>query len=147
MAQMLVEGGDPDANLDRATQMVDEAARRAGEAFGAGAAIGLLATDGVHLSRIYHDALARRSLTAVTPDAEGQSTVMAVIGEVKRSGVAERQRAALAGPILELRRRGATALIAGCTEISLVLASHPPDLPWLDPLDVLAEALVRGALE
>jgi aspartate racemase len=126
--------------------MVDEAARRARDTFGAGAVVGLLTTDGVHLTRLYHDALARAALTAIAPDTGSQSIITSVIGEVKRSGVAERHRAVLAGPIRDLGRRGATALIAGCTEISLVLSSHPPDLPWLDPLDVLAEALIRDAV-
>jgi aspartate racemase len=126
--------------------MVDETAQRARDTFGAGAAVGLLTTDGVHLTGLYHRALARVALTAITPDTGCQSTVMSVIGEVKRLGVAERHRAVLAGPIRDLGRRGATALIAGCTEISLLLSSHPPDLPWLDPLDVLAEALIRDAV-
>jgi aspartate racemase len=126
--------------------MVAEAVRRARDTFGSGAAIGLLTTDGVHFTRLYHDALARSSLTAVAPDAESQRAVMRVIGEVKRDGVVDRHRGLLADPIRELGLRGATALIAGCTEISLVLSAHPPDLPWLDPLDVLAETLVREAL-
>lgn len=126
--------------------MVGETARRAREAFGSGAAVGLLATDGVHITRLYHDALAASGLTAATPDTEGQSNVMRVIGEVKRNGVADGQRGLLAGAIRELALRRTTALIAGCTEISLVLSAYPPDLPWLDPLDVLAETLVREAL-
>jgi aspartate racemase len=125
--------------------MVGETARRARDAFGAGAAVGLLTTDGVHITRLYHNALADFRLNAVVPDAEAQSAVMRVIGGVKRSGVLEGHRVELAGLIRELGLRGATALLAGCTEISLVLSAHPPDLPWLDPLDVLAEALIRGA--
>jgi len=27
-----------------------------------------------------------------------------------------------------------------------VFERHPPDLPWLDPLQILAEALVREAM-
>lgn len=125
--------------------MVDEAARRARDVFGEGAAVGLLSTDGVHLSRLYHDALARSGLTAVAPGSEGQAAVMQIIGEVKRTGVSERHGVGLASAIGDLCRLGATGLIAGCTEISLVLSSHPPDLRWLDPLDVLAEALIREA--
>ena len=126
--------------------MVAEAAQRAHDNFGPHSAVGLLTTDGIHITRLYHDALARSGLTTVTPGAEAQSAVMGVIGEVKRSGVVERHRELLAGPIRELGLRGATALLAGCTEISLVLSAHPPNLPWLDPLDVLAETLIREAL-
>jgi len=38
-------------------------------------------------------------------------------------------------------------LIAGCSEASLVLRRHQPELPWLDSLQILAEALVREAME
>ncbi len=36
-------------------------------------------------------------------------------------------------------------MIAGCTEISLVFDRFRPELPWIDPLQILAEALVREA--
>jgi aspartate/glutamate racemase len=43
--------------------------------------------------------------------------------------------------------QGATSLIAGCTEVSLILKHYPPNMPWIDPLTVLAAALVREASE
>ena len=58
----------------------------------------------------------------------------------------EEAYSALAVAVRNLASDGATALIAGCTEVSLVLRRHPPDLPWLDPLQILAEALVREAM-
>ena len=69
-----------------------------------------------------------------------------VCGAVKLHGVSEDAYSALAVAVRNLASDGATALIAGCTEVSLVLRRHPPDLPWLDPLQILAEALVREAM-
>ena len=126
--------------------MIDEAAGRARQVFGAGAVIGLLATDGTHRAGIYHEALGRHGLVLVAPVAwEVQRGVMDALGGVKLSGVSEESGRALAVAIGDLSEQGATALVAGCTEVSLVLEKHPPDLPWLDPLQVLAEALVREA--
>ena len=53
---------------------------------------------------------------------------------------------ALGAAVRNLASEGATAVIAACTEVSLVFERHPPDLPWLDPLQILAEALVREAI-
>jgi aspartate racemase len=126
--------------------MIDETACTARQAFGDGAVIGLLATDGTLRARLYHEALARHGLRAVAPDPVTQRAVMAVIGEVKRHGVAEGALAALLPAISDLSGQGASALIAGCTEISLVLARTTPALPWLDPLEVLAQRLIAEAI-
>jgi aspartate/glutamate racemase len=53
----------------------------------------------------------------------------------------------LAIGVRDLVGQSVTALIAGCTEVSLVLRRHRPELPWLDPLQVLAEALVREGMD
>jgi aspartate racemase len=127
--------------------MIDEAARRARQDFGKEAVIGLLATDGTLRTRLYHDALSRHGVSVVTPRGEAQRTVMKVIGTVKLRGVSANGFEALAPAIEDVVHQGAGAIIAGCTEISLVLAVHPPELPWLDPLQVLAERLVAEATQ
>lgn len=126
--------------------MVDETARRASELFDAGAAIGLLATDGTLRTRLYHEALERYGMVGVGPPTPGvQNAVMDALEAVKLHGVSEDVYRALAVGVRDLTGQGVTALIAGCTEVSLVFRRHRPELPWLDPLQVLAEALVREA--
>lgn len=126
--------------------MIGEAAARAREVFGPGAVVGLLATDGTHRSGIYREALERHGLVGVAPaDPELQRAVMDALHGVKLAGVSETSAAALGAAIIDFEEQGATALLAGCTEVSLVLEKFPPELPWLDPLQVLAEALVREA--
>ncbi len=127
--------------------MVDETARRAGELFEPDSAVGLLATDGTLRSRLYHEALERRGLMGVGPPTPGvQNAVMDALDAVKLHGVSEDAYLALAIGVRDLAGQGVTALIAGCTEVSLVLSRHQPELPWLDPLQILAEALVREAM-
>lgn len=126
--------------------MIDEAAARAREEFGAGVVVGVLATDGTHKTGLYREALDRHGLVGVAPaDPEVQRAVMDALQGVKLAGVSEASAAALGAAIIDLENQGAKALLAGCTEVSLVLERFPPALPWLDPLQVLAEALVRGA--
>jgi aspartate racemase len=125
--------------------MIDETAQRARRDLGEGAIIGLVATNGTLRTRLHHDALARHGLGVVTPAAEAQQAVMDVIGGVKRRGVPRDGLQALAPAIDHVVGNGANAIIAGCTEISLVLAAHPPGLPWINPLQVLAERLVEEA--
>jgi len=125
--------------------MIDETARRARRELGEDTVIGLLATDGSLRTRLHHDALSRHGLSVVTPHGEAQPVVMEVIGTVKIHGVPNNGLEELAPAIDDVAHQGATALIAGCTEISLVLAAHPPELPWLDPLQILAERLVEEA--
>lgn len=126
--------------------MVDEAARRASELFGSDAAIGLLATDGTLRSRLYHEALERYGMVGVGPPTPGvQNAVMDALDAVKLHGVSEDAYLALAIGVRDVVGQGVTALIAGCTEASLVFRRHQPPLPWLDPLQLLAEALVREA--
>ena len=46
--------------------------------------------------------------------------------------------------VRRLAQEGAEAVIAGCTEISLV-AAEAMSLPWIDALDRLVEAALREA--
>jgi aspartate racemase len=126
--------------------MIDETARRARQIWGSDSVIGLLATDGTHLAGIYHEALDLYGLKVVAPREQSQRAVMDVIGIVKRDGVSGRCHHELEAAVRDCADQGALAVIAGCTEISLVMSEHPPDLEWLDPVTVLADALVREAI-
>lgn len=126
--------------------MVEESAQAARARFGAAAVIGLLATDGTLRTRLFHEALERAGLVAIAPPTAGvQNAVMDALDAVKLHGPSEEAYRVLALAVRDLAAQGVRALVAGCTEVSLVLARHPPELPWLDPLQVLAEALVREA--
>jgi aspartate racemase len=127
--------------------MIGETALRAQEIFGEGVTVGLLATDGTLRTRLYHEALEGVGLVPMSPSAPGiQYAVMDALDSVKLHGVTKDAYSALAVAVRNLASEGATCLIAACTEASLVLERHTPDLPWLDPLQILAEALVREAL-
>ncbi len=94
-----------------------------------------------------YEALESHHLEAVGPIAPGiQNAVMDTLDTVKLHGVSEESKAAIAAAIRDVSAQGATTLIAGCTEVALILERYPPNLPWLDSLTVLADALVREAM-
>ncbi len=126
--------------------MISETASRARDAFGANAVIGVLATLGTLRTRLYHEALGKAGLSAVAPSSPGsQDEVMQAIHAVKVHGASNDARELLGKAIGDVAANGATALIAGCTEVSLLLEHRAAEVPWLDPLQVLAETLVREA--
>lgn len=109
-------------------------------------AVGLLATDGCVASRIYQDALAQRGIEVVIPTAEELDQLMQLITTIKtgdQSGAIAEAMRSLAQVLAE---RGARAIIAGCTEIPLVLQDSMLDVPLLSSTDLLAAATVRAAM-
>ena len=126
--------------------MIGEMALQARQAFGKQTVVGILATDGTMRTRLYHEALESNHLEGVGPVGPGvQNAVMDTLDTVKLHGVSDEAKGAISVAIGDVTAQGATALIAGCTEVALVLERYPPNLPWLDSLTVLADALVREA--
>ena len=109
-------------------------------------AAGLLATDGCLKAGVYQEALAAKGVAAIEPSASDMCTLMAAVNAIKAGdtgpGVAETMRrlaVALVG-------QGADAIIAGCTEIPLVLDESMLDVPLLSSTDLLARETVRLAV-
>jgi len=106
--------------------------------------VGLLATTGALKARIYHDALNEFGIEIITPDDKTQTEmVMKPIYKVKAGQLIEAaQGLNIATEILT--SEGAEAIIAGCTEVPLVIAKFFMLVPLIDPASVLAEAAVRA---
>ena len=107
--------------------------------------VGLLATTGTIQMRLYHRACETRGIEILTPDIGHQQTVMKAIHWIKASGGLGGPQAWIDGVARRLCDQGAEALIAGCTEISL-LSGKGLSVPWHDALDALATAAVREAM-
>jgi len=107
--------------------------------------VGILATDGCLASGLYQDALHSRGVETLVPEVDELAELMRLISRIKAgdrgADVVDAMRA-LASLMIE---RGAQALIAGCTEIPLVLANGTLDAPVISSTDVLAEATVAIA--
>ncbi|WP_329267070.1 aspartate/glutamate racemase family protein [Streptomyces sp. NBC_01451] len=107
---------------------------------------GLLATTGTVRADLYQEWLDHFGIRLVLPDGNSQDhEVMAAIHAVKAGTHDAATTALLARAARRLTRRGAQAVIAGCTEIPLGLPADAVDVPLVDPALVLAHALVRRA--
>lgn len=106
--------------------------------------VGLLATTGTVHTRIYHSACDRVQIELLTPDSEDQELVMDIIRRLKAGGSPSSVEPHAKRLASRLAERGAEAVIAGCTEISLIPGNNMP-LPWIDALDCLVQATLRQA--
>jgi aspartate racemase len=111
---------------------------------GGGRRIGVLATPGGEA--LYQAALAERGAEAVLLAGEDRAAFMAAVYGVKRGEVGPEARAEMRRLARALGAAGAVALIAGCTEVPLLLAAGDVDLPLTDSAEVLARACVEACL-
>lgn len=127
--------------------LVDAALAETVALAGPGARIGLLATDATVASGLYPNRTpAGSGLQWLLPTAaEMLDGVMPGIAAVKR-GELDAGRAALQPVARALARRGAQALVLGCTEIPLVLDAASAGLPVVDATAALARRAVAWSL-
>jgi aspartate racemase len=107
--------------------------------------IGLLATTGTIRARLFHEALRRSRIDVLVPSDEGQQEVMTAIYAVKSGGGTGEPRKLVRKAAESLVAEGAEAIVAGCTEIPLVLADGDLSVPVIDTLSALAVAAIRKA--
>ena len=107
--------------------------------------LGVLATDGTLRTGLYAEGLARRGLGMLLPSAQDQSAVMKAIGDIKAGRPLAEARRTVKRVGQKLVRRGAQAVVIGCTEISLALSAGDLPVPVVDSLDALVDETLRRA--
>ena len=109
---------------------------------------GLLASTGTLKSRLFHDAFAKEGVEIVEPTDEEQAQVMeAIFGKegVKAGFTSGKSKQIIHDTAQALVQRGAEAVIAGCTEVPLVLKEGDVEVPLIEPLQILAEVSILMA--
>ncbi|WHY96896.1 aspartate/glutamate racemase family protein [Peribacillus simplex] len=107
--------------------------------------VGLLATDGTINTKLYQQGCQSYDINAIEPDRQMQKEVMEGIYAIKGSDL-EKGRLYLSRVADKLIKRGAEAIIAGCTEIPLVLKSSQ-NICIIDPTEILAKSAIKTATE
>lgn len=107
--------------------------------------VGLLATNGTINTKLYQDSCEPYDIKIIEPDMQLQKREMDGIYAIKERDL-EKGRFYLLTVANELIKRGAEAIIAGCTEIPLVLKSSQV-LFVIDPTEILAKMIVKKADE
>jgi len=106
--------------------------------------VGVLGTKGA--LRLYREYLAAQALGLVSLEAERQEAFMEVLYRIKRGDAGPQVRAAMRGLAQVLIDHGAEAVIAGCTEVPLVLSPGELKVELIDSGDLLARRCVAVCL-
>ncbi|MEA3341850.1 MAG: amino acid racemase [Chloroflexota bacterium] len=110
-------------------------------------AVGLLGTKFTMEKTFYQDALARKGITVLTPDAGDREYVNGVIyDELVAGQISAESRAGFVAIIERLTARGAEGVILGCTEIPLLISEADVGIPLFDTTTIHAEAALNYAL-
>jgi aspartate racemase len=107
--------------------------------------VGLLATDGTINTKLYQHSCQNFDIEVVEPDKVIQKEVMEGIYAIK-GGKSAKGFLSLSTVANKLSEEGAEAIIAGCTEIPLVLKSSD-EMVIIDPTEILAKTIIKTANE
>ncbi|EOG9060132.1 aspartate/glutamate racemase family protein [Vibrio fluvialis] len=110
--------------------------------------VGLLGTRFTMEQEFYKGRLQQQfGIDVLIPDAEQRQQVHCVIYEELCLGtIRPESRAQYVEIVEDLHRRGAQAVILGCTEIALLIQQHDTDVPLYDTTKIHAEQAVQLAL-
>ncbi|HBY58010.1 MAG TPA: aspartate racemase [Candidatus Atribacteria bacterium] len=107
--------------------------------------VGLLASVGVYETKIYHQHFKKFSIEIISPEEKDKDEVMKVIYGVKAGDLSEGVKKNIIKIAQKLINKGAEAIIAGCTEIPLILKEEDVSVPLIDPTQVLARIAIQKA--
>ena len=107
--------------------------------------IGVLATDGCLKSGVFQAGLEAAGLAGELPTDDELRELMALVKTIKAGRQTDATGRAMADLAEALVSRGAGAVIAGCTEIPLVLKQDAVSVPLISSTDALAEITVQLA--
>jgi aspartate racemase len=128
--------------------LLDEAVRWAKMEIPGLRRVGLVASTGTLESRLFHDAFAQADIEVLTPEKEEQDQVMDAIFNpkgIKAGFTSGFPKETLVNIAKVLVARGADAIIAGCTEVPLVLKELDIPVPLVEPLRIAARACIIKA--
>ena len=125
--------------------IIDESIAAVDENAPGAMAVGLLATSGCLQAGVYQSAMSARDLVAVLPEDDELKQLMTLINGIKAGDKGGDVSASMRKLAQALVDRGAAAIIAGCTEIPLVLDNSMLEVPLISSTDVLAHKTVQFA--
>ncbi len=107
--------------------------------------VGLLASIGVYKSEIYHQHFKKFNIEVISPQEKDKEEIMKVIYTIKAGDLSKRVKKNILKITQKLIDKGAEAIIAGCTEIPLILKEGDVSVPLIDPTQILARIAVQKA--
>ena len=125
--------------------MIEETAKETREKISPIQKVGLLASIGIYKTGIYHQHFKKFDIEIISPEEKDKEKVMKVIYAVKAGDLSEKVKKNIIQIAQKLIDKGAEAIIAGCTEIPLILKEGDISVPIIDPTQVLAKIAIRKA--
>lgn len=107
--------------------------------------VGIVAADGTIVSGMYQRALVAAGMEPVLVSDASQEGLMQVIYRIKAGTAGPDDSRQVAALFDELQSAGASVVIAGCTEISILLEHLDVPVPVIDPSQVLALRTIERA--
>lgn len=109
--------------------------------------IGVIATSGTIRTNLFQKLLIDKEIIIPTEEEQREYVMEIIYGKegVKAGNRAGKVKEYLVEIVERLKNRGAEAIIAGCTEISIVLDQSDIDIPLVDPLTLMAKKSVEIA--
>ena len=126
--------------------MIDETVEAAIQQAPGAARVGLLATTGTIESQLYQHAFEARQVETIVPGGRSLQQFMKLLYRVKAGDKAPALKLELLDLTLELCAEGAGALVAGCTEVPLLLGQADVPCAFINSNEALATATVALAL-
>jgi aspartate racemase len=108
--------------------------------------VGILATDACLQDNLYQAAVHDAGMSVLLPSTGEQEALMRLVFELKSGDQGSAVAHEMSNIANSLIHRGADVLIAGCTEIPLVLSPERMTVPCISSTDVLAERTVSFCL-
>jgi len=108
-------------------------------------AVGVLAVDACLKGGLYQDALRKAGIKPLLLREDSQRTFMDLIYRIKSGDTGETVKRAMVTLARRLEAQGAEAIIAGCTEIPIVLSADDIDGELVSSTDVLVERTILFA--
>lgn len=109
--------------------------------------LGILGTIGTRQTRLFETAMSDK--TILWPDENIHRTMVmeAIYGKkgIKAGNLGDGPHQLLIKAAQWLIENGADAIVAGCTEVPLVLSQRDFEIPFIDPMEYLARALIAAA--
>lgn len=125
--------------------IIDESVREIERILPGARHVGVLATDGLIEAGLFQDALIDAGRVAVVPEGDELQQLMTLIHRIKAGDKGDDVAHGMASRAESLIARGAEVVIAGCTEIPLVLHADELPVPLIASTDVLARRTVELA--
>lgn len=110
--------------------------------------VGLISSTGTLVSKLFHDKFGQAGIEVLALEDKDQQEVMDAIfgaGGIKAGFTSGPSKVRIVRAAEKLITRGAEAIIAGCTELPLVLKASDISVPLIEPMDILARKSILEA--